>query len=444
MQQQNIVNNKRKFFESRLTVALILVLFWILLIVFSILGDNFNQWSPWNPNLLKDKTIMVEGKWATFLSFKDTYKNASIRFSFMFIDVILLSVIIFFVSKELNKLIFNNKKLSFYLITISNLFFYLLISLIYLVPLYFYDSSVKGIIDSNGTNELHKIYDIGNEINLNFKIGSIHVNDAKSFASFGVILVLLILLIWTLILDLSLLGYYRIFNKKNFFSLLFIHLITQIGIFSASYTLIVRGWTTLLLIALIGVSTDVYSYFFGKKIGKTKLIIISPNKTWEGAFFGILTSVITITSLLILYAIPTFSASNIDFENLDNNKNNFYDFTPQKYDPNNLITNLFIISFFLGGSTFEVYWWIATISIIFFFSLLSIGGDLTFSYIKRKYNIKDFSNLLGRHGGILDRIDSHTMIFSFYLIYLMLVFLISNRSILSPNSYFSSFFSFIQ
>ena len=33
-------------------------------------------------------------------------------------------------------------------------------------------------------------------------------------------------------------------------------------------------------------------------------------------------------------------------------------------------------------------------------------GDIYFSYIKRKLDIKDFSNLLASHGGILDRLDS--------------------------------------
>ena len=62
----------------------------------------------------------------------------------------------------------------------------------------------------------------------------------------------------------------------------------------------------------------------------------------------------------------------------------------------------------------------------FFFSFVVavtlFFGDLYFSFIKRKFLIKDFSNLLLSHGGFLDRFDSILpLIFLFYINYTYII-----------------------
>lgn len=110
-----------------------------------------------------------------------------------------------------------------------------------------------------------------------------------------------------------------------------------------------------LMLATYGCDTG--AYFAGMKFGKNKLIPrISPKKTIEGSIGGM-----ALGSLMALgygYYVGIL--------------------------PNN------------PGLLFAC----------FFLTVTSQIGDLTFSYIKREFNAKDFSNLLPGHGGILDRIDS--------------------------------------
>lgn len=106
--------------------------------------------------------------------------------------------------------------------------------------------------------------------------------------------------------------------------------------------------------------TDIFAYLIGKRFGKHKFSEVSPKKSIEGCIAGIIGAVI----IAILYTV----AINAIFE--------------LQY------SYLFVI--------------IATAIL----SIIGQIGDFAASSIKRYVDIKDYSNLIPGHGGMLDRIDS--------------------------------------
>ncbi len=108
----------------------------------------------------------------------------------------------------------------------------------------------------------------------------------------------------------------------------------------------------------ITITTDIFAYVSGMLIGKHKLLTeISPNKTWEGLIIG---------TIMGVFVSSTFYYTCID--------------------PSASL--------------------IGVVSFCAFLSLLGQFGDLIFSAIKRYFGIKDFSNIMPGHGGVLDRLDS--------------------------------------
>lgn len=132
---------------------------------------------------------------------------------------------------------------------------------------------------------------------------------------------------------------------------------------SAAVTAIFSVWQSspwwLMYLFLLVWGADSGAYFVGRKFGKKKLAPnVSPNKSVEGLYGGIVTSMLIVTAVALLYLDMTW---------------------PE------LI--LFLI-----------------LSVVTVFS--SVLGDLFESMIKRRAGIKDSGRILPGHGGVLDRIDS--------------------------------------
>ena len=106
--------------------------------------------------------------------------------------------------------------------------------------------------------------------------------------------------------------------------------------------------------------TDIFAYFIGKHFGKHKFSKVSPKKSVEGCIAGTIGAVV----IMLIY---TYFANTY------------------------------------WGVSYS-YGYIALIGVIL--SLIGQIGDFSASSIKRYVDIKDFSNLIPGHGGMLDRIDS--------------------------------------
>ncbi len=177
------------------------------------------------------------------------------------------------------------------------------------------------------------------------------------------------------------------------------------------YISIAKSWSTLLLIFLLPVLNDTCAYIGGSLFGKKKLAPqTSPKKTIEGAVFGIIATVCIILGILVAYSFATCNHHMLkDFFGVNFEKQVAVVLPDKQYAGKPL-------------------WWVNVIVILITLSSISIIGDLSFSAIKRKYQIKDFSNIIPGHGGILDRFDSHSFVYTLYFIIIVAVGFFSQTS----------------
>ena len=144
----------------------------------------------------------------------------------------------------------------------------------------------------------------------------------------------------------------------SIFHFIFLRIIYGVNIINYLYYIIASIWIF-----------DSFSLIGGKLIGGKKLIPkISPNKTYSGLITGFI-ALLFISFITLEY-------------------NSMFDYT------------IIFYTFCIGVFAFL--------------------GDALESYLKRKFNIKDMSNLLPGHGGILDRMDAFIFIFFIHFIITLL------------------------
>ena len=150
--------------------------------------------------------------------------------------------------------------------------------------------------------------------------------------------------------------------------------LTRVGAFQISLS---EGLWLLMFVFVAVALTDIGAYYFGVNFGKRKLAeVISPKKTVEGAIGGGLCA-IAVSALAVFY------------------------------------TDLTLCQALIGGL-------IVTLS--------AQLGDLSESLIKRDAGVKDSSNILPGHGGMLDRFDGY--IFAIPVAYYYFMYFTHGKNVL--------------
>ena len=171
----------------------------------------------------------------------------------------------------------------------------------------------------------------------------------------------------------------------------------------------------LLPVSLI-ICNDIMAYIFGFFFGRTRLIKLSPKKTWEGFIGGAIATIIfgfLFSAFFVNYKLMVCPLEYDDTSESVLNDNCTLNrvFQQKIYNvpkPFSLITSKIQLEPFL----------LHTFSLSLFASTIGPFGGFFASGFKRAFKIKDFGDTIPGHGGFMDRFDCQVIMATFVNVYI--------------------------
>ncbi|MDE6082384.1 MAG: phosphatidate cytidylyltransferase [Malacoplasma sp.] len=347
----NIDNTKKNNFKNRTIISVFVVIFYLVILCLTILSDQ------------------TKSHWTSFDS-----KTSGI---FAILLVVVMYIPFVFAVLEATRLVFRTyEKIPIIILIVVSTIAYIIPALTLIFTNYF----ISHFFVQNDST-------LDSEETLNFYLYSklTYTTIISSFASWIILIIVLNIVL-------------KVFYKANFKNVITLNALLMIIVFGFDgfiFISIFKGWTALLFLLISVLATDAFCYVWGLFFGKHKMAkFISPNKTWEGAILGSVSSV----ALLMIYC----GLLTLDNKVVYLNESRW------------LVTLKDIASF---STVYNYSLWIILLFVAIILVIFAILGDLLFSYVKRAFAIKDFSNYLKSHGGFLDRVDSLLVVSLVFFIY---------------------------
>lgn len=236
-----ISSSSKKTFKTRVFSALIMLLFFTLIITLVALSDNIHNWSP----------LSLVGK-----------RICAWLFLVLVVPIIFLAVV------EIHNIYFRYNKLAFAIISI------LIFSTIYIPTLqyflYFYGYWTS--IDLR-------------DVTFNFLISGTMCALISA--------IVIIFYMWT----------QNLASIKKSCVFLVLYCFSSAFFIAFFYFSFIKGWTTVLILFFITGATDTFAYLGGMLFGRKKLSpFISPKKTIEGAISGVLCCTLFTMLIILLFS----------------------------------------------------------------------------------------------------------------------------------------------